>query len=197
MGYKFKSDSCTIDSPKNKIIARPLPENPEENQLCIDSFDQKLKIWNTELNRWVVVGDASDIFFDNSENGFQATNLQEAVEEAKTPVIARTSIIFGFDGNASSGRWLELNTNAASNVSGFIVPLSGKIKDLSISCQSNSTSIATIYKNGNSVTSISLSNSRKGIVNNLNIDLLPLDELSVKISSGSCTRPIVSIFISF
>ena len=135
--------------------------------------------------------------FDNATNGFVSTNAQQAIEEAYTggAAASRGPTICGFDGTASTGRWLEFFGNNPSNNNPFILAEPSELEALSISASSNSTGTVTIFKNGVSITTISLSASRKARTNNLGLSLTDLDELSVQVTSGSISRPTVFIFI--
>jgi hypothetical protein len=72
--------------------------------------------------------DAIRVEFDNATNGFVSDDVQTAIEEIKQYIVSkgRFSVTAGFDGNASTGRWLEFITNTASGPSGsgvgFVVP---------------------------------------------------------------------------
>lgn len=104
---------------------------------------------------------------------------------------------FGFDGNASSGRWLEIITNVASNISGYVIAGSKTVRAISIAGATGSTytATATIYKNGVALDTISLSSSRKNTKLNLSYALVNLDEMSAQITSGSVSKPIVILWL--
>lgn len=139
----------------------------------------------------------------SKSNGFVATDTQAAIEESKTNAESRSrfAVNAGFDGNASSGRYLEFNSNVASNQSGFVLPRNAKLKEISLVVSTNSTTNFQIINwNGTTetlITNISLSASRKSTVTNLSISLNANEELRVKCSSGSCSRPIVYLFLLF
>lgn len=136
--------------------------------------------------------------FDNSTNGFTSTNVQAAIEEAKSAATskARYVVSAGFDGTASTGRWLEFSSNVDSNISGFVVPRAAKIREVSIAVTANSTITVQIRKKDNTVlTSISLAAARTGAVSGLSVSLALLDELMIYTSSGSAARPVVWISI--
>lgn len=82
MSYRFKAQTVVIDGVESIIIPTTLPLNPSNGHYAIDSTDGKLKVWNASKNRWIVLGDAEDVIFDNSTNGFTASNTQTAIEEA-------------------------------------------------------------------------------------------------------------------
>jgi hypothetical protein len=132
--------------------------------------------------------------FDNSTNGFTSTDVQAAIEEAKLTAVekSRYAVGFGFDGNASSGRWLETHTNIASNVSGYVAAKPAILKEISLACSSASTITVGIYRNAAQIATIVMT-SQKIDYEDENVNLTNGDEISAKVESGSCTRP--SLFI--
>lgn len=140
---------------------------------------------------------ARGVPFDNSTNGFTATETQAAIEEAKLVAsnASRGPTVCGFDGNASNGRWLEFYSNNPSNNNPFIVSEPSELVALSVSASANATGTVTVFKNGISLTTISLSAARKNRIKGLALSLTDLDEISVQITSGSISRPNVYLFI--
>ena len=140
---------------------------------------------------------ARSIFFDNSTNGYTSTNVQEAIEEGDQSAAnaSRGPTVCGFDGTASTGRWLEFYANNPSNSNPFVVAEPSELIAISISAASNSTGTVTIFKNGVSIQTISLSASRINRINGLAHSLTDLNEISVQITSGSISRPTVFLFI--
>jgi hypothetical protein len=102
---------------------------------------------------------------------------------------------FGFDGNASPTRWLEGFTNVPTNITPYIVAGSKSIRAISFGTSANSTATATIYKNGVLLDTIATAATKKVVKLNLNHLLVNLDELSCAITAGSCTRPVVLIWL--
>lgn len=139
---------------------------------------------------------ASQVPFDNTSNGFVATDTQAAIEEVTAASNAtRFMVLSGFDGTASTGRFLEFITNIPSNTTPFIMARAGSIKELSLGCSVNSTGTVQVLKNGSLITSISLTAAKKNSVTGLSLSLAALDEISVKVSSGSIPKPIMFIFL--
>jgi len=142
---------------------------------------------------------AAIVPFDNSTNGFAATDVQAAIEEAKATAEgkARWVVLVGFDGNASTGRWLEFLTNVSSNVSGYVLPKPAYMLELAASCESSTTVTFTFYKQVTTVIeTLTLTSTRK-TTKNVNVSLASLDELSAKITSGSCSKPNVGIHLRY
>lgn len=130
-------------------------------------------------------------------NNFTSKTVQEAIEEAKSTAEgkARFLVSCGFDGTASTGRYLEYNSNVDSNLSGFVIAVPSYLKELTISVVSRATTTFKVYTWNDTteteIASISLSNTRVGRVINLNVLLPALSEIRVKCTSGSSARPIV------
>jgi hypothetical protein len=140
---------------------------------------------------------AEGIPFDNDSNGLTADQVQAAIEEVYTLAAnaSRGATICGFDGSAVTGRWLEFFSNNPSNGNPFIIAEASELVALTISASANSTGTVTVFKNGVALTTISLSNSRKDAISGLELGLASLDELSLQVTSGTITRPTVSLFI--
>jgi hypothetical protein len=140
---------------------------------------------------------AGQVPFDNSTNGFTSENAQGAIEEASVlgGLASRGPTTCGFDGTGSSGRWLEFFSNNPSNNSPFIVAEPCQLIAVSLSASSNSTGTITIYKNGVSTQTITLTASRKNRVSSLAINFTDLDEISAQVTSGSIARPTLYMFI--
>lgn len=140
---------------------------------------------------------AKSLFFDNSSNGFVANNTQAAIEEAYTLAknASRGTTTCGFDGTASATRYLEFFSNNPSNNSPLVMPEASQLIAISVSASANSTGTLTVYKNGVSVQTLSLTAARKNTVSALAISFASLDELSVAVTSGSISRPTVFLNI--
>lgn len=135
--------------------------------------------------------------FDNSTNGFVSSNAQEAIEEAVSlgGEASRGGFVCSFDGNATVGRWLEFSANNPSNTVPLIIAEPGRIRAISLASAANSTCTVSLFKNGLSIETLTLSNSRKNNKKNLNHGVTDLDEISVQVTSGSVSRPSFYLFI--
>lgn len=140
---------------------------------------------------------AKSVPFDNASNGFVSKESQSAIEEAKqlASKVSRGPAICGFDGNGSTGRWLEFFGNNPSNNSPFIVAENNELVAISISASANSTGTVTIYKNGTAVENITLTAARKNAKSNLLVSYSPLDEISARVTSGTISRPTLFLFL--
>ncbi len=129
--------------------------------------------------------------------GVTAEEVQTALEEiynlAKNA--SRGAIGCGFDGTASSGRWLEFFANNPSNNSPFVVPEPSILRAISASCTSNSTCVITVFKNGVSVATLTFTAAQAARDKTLNISLTDLDKISIQVTSGSISRPTFFMFI--
>lgn len=140
--------------------------------------------------------EALDVSYDNSDSGLSAETAQDAIDELHETLTDRPGapVTCGFDGGASSGRWLEFSGNVGADDAGFVVPAAGKLTHLSVAVENNTTCTFTVYKNGSSVATLSLSSARKGS-NTQNVSLAANDELTVKVTSGSGSRPVFNLFV--
>lgn len=217
MAYRFKNTTVsTLTHAASGIALLP--------SIYYDAsvFDVS-KLYDSELTGWITAGSvifndgtsdytaanglaylnwpggiSAQVKFNNSTNGFVATNDQAAIEEAKNTATGRARFLgcCGFDGNASSGRYLEYNSNVDSNISGFVIPRAAKLKELSLVHTANSAVTFQILSwNGTTETLLTSINTtaseRKKSVTGLDIALTANIELRVKCSAGSCARPIV------
>ena len=141
---------------------------------------------------------AQAIWFDNSSNGFVADDVQEAIEEAQAggASASRGPTICGFDGTASTGRWLEFYSNNPSNTVPFVLAENAELIALSVVTSSASaTGNVRVFKNGSTLQDISLTAQKKNAISGLALSLSSLDEISVQVTSGSIPRCTVYIFI--
>jgi hypothetical protein len=138
--------------------------------------------------------------FDNATNSFTSTEVQSAIEEAKATAQgkARFAIQCGFDGTASTGRWLEFSANSPSDGTPFTAPRALYLRETSLTAANNATTTITIYKNIKttpvSITTISLSGSSSASVTGLSISLPQNETVGVKVTSGSSSKPMVFLF---
>jgi len=136
--------------------------------------------------------DGDVVYFTDST--FTSDNVQDAIiESIGRSGAARTPFGFYYDANASSGRWLEVNKGVPSNTSPHVMAEDGKLASATISVKNNTTCTAEVFLNGVSIITLTLLNSQTAAINNINITVSQLDELSVQITSGSCTEPNVQI----
>lgn len=143
-------------------------------------------------NRFNITEVADSVPFDNDSNGFTADDVQAAIEEVDAKITGkpRAVVSMGYKGTASSGRWLETFDGIPSNSSPFVVAEILKVRSISIAVKVNATTTFALYKNGVSVDTYSLSAQDTYTESGLNIDFLVDDEMSIQVTSGSCSEPV-------
>lgn len=144
---------------------------------------------------------ASNEPFDNSTNGFTATNTQAAIEEAKNTAEGKTRInlICGYGGQAK-GQYLEFFKGLGSDSNPFIIPTTMTLKEISVSLKYGSTATGTfeIRKNGAVVKTITITATRY-FESGITISFSAIDRLSVNgdsIGGTSLSDPIFSMSLS-
>lgn len=138
MSYKLKGQKIIIEGEEQIITPSSLPVAPEDGHYAIDSSDGKLKVYNETKSRWIILGDAEDVVFDNSSNGFISDNTQDAIEEVKAN--STSSIIQAtFQNNGTSSNiWLNHGESPIpSNNTPFIIPFDCKFVGISFSNDSS------------------------------------------------------------
>ena len=197
MSYRFKGQKVIINGKEQVIVPETLPENPSEGYFCIDIVDGKFKVFNQLKNKWLILGDAADIQFNNQGNGFNSNNVQSAIEEVKIiNTYSRFSIIATFNGTINHNQWLGYNELLPGDKTPIIIPKNCKLQEVtfswnsSISIAGNLVTIVTdvdgrfeLYKNGltNKIWETTFLNSGSGEVKlNLNLSLNSGDFLIAK-----------------
>lgn len=135
MAHKLKAQKVIINGVQQIIVPGSLPGSPEDGMYAIDSFDNKLKVYNEAKSRWLILGDAEDIYFDNSTNGFSSNNTQEAIEESIEIAIEKTrfSIVCTFNGTVGNNTWLGYNELLPGNNVPIIIPKNCILKEITFS----------------------------------------------------------------
>lgn len=105
----------------------------------------------------------------------------------------------GFDGNASSGRYLEFTSNVDSNQSGFVTHVTSTIVAATLAVQASSTITFTIYEyNGTTevaLGTVSTAASRTGSTTSVAWSVPQGRQIRVKCTSGSASRPVCALYI--
>lgn len=207
MVVKLRSTKVIIDGEVKEILPKPLPSNPVDGYYCIDSSDGKFKVYSESKSRWIILGDADDVVFDNSSNGFTSNNVQDAIEESRDlitgTVFSQTffvdSIVFGTD-YMSYGDEL-----ATTDEIPYIIPFNCKLIAITY-CNEDDNTDTTIdirkanYNSGNSDSSVltqNLINVRSASLS----DFTPIsfnagDKLAVTLSDNGTNpdEPRVTLF---
>ena len=97
----------------------------------------------------------------------------------------------GYNGNAQTGKFLQYHHNIPSNESPLLFASSRTLKTLSMKLARVETGTITIYKNGSSVATITLTAEDEKIVSGLSVDFISGDELSAEVTSGSIKDPVL------
>jgi len=162
MSYRFKGQQVIINGVRQTIVPSPLPSSPANGVIAIDEADGKLKVYNETKARWVVLGDAEDVKFNNASNGFTANQTQAAIEEARNSSIGigRFSIITAFNGTIGN-QWLGYNELIPGNTTPILIPVKCKLREVTFAWNSTITILGgiitvttdvdgrfEIYKNG-------------------------------------------------
>ncbi len=132
--------------------------------------------------------------FNPAGSPFTVDSTELAIKESVNLTgVALSSIVFGRDGNRSSGTWLEAFKGIATNASPLVIGGDYELLNVTLSNKKNRTGTITIYINGVVVTTISTINAKTAEQVVTGVFAVPGDELSAKISSGSFNDVIISM----
>lgn len=139
--------------------------------------------------------------FDNSSNGFSATNAQNAVEEVYDTLTGLVSpgFTWGRSGNIPSGSWL-LNDSVPSNVTGRNFPFyNGELIAASISNENTTTANIEIYEHDKTtftlIGTVTLTAQKSKEQSFTSTSVTKGKELAVKIGSGSAKNIVVQFVL--
>ena len=143
--------------------------------------------------------EAVDTPFDNSTNGFTATDVQAAIEEAAGGGTTSTpTFTWGRSGNVPSGTWLQ-NETVPSNTTGRTIGLIGTlIERIFVSNEVPNTFNLEVYEH-DGVTYTLLKTVSVVALRSTYFDMLPPvactigKEMAVKLSSGSAKNLVVIV----
>ena|SRR3972149_3038152 len=137
---------------------------------------------------------SKEIPFDNSTNGFTATDAQAAIEELNTTVgvSASPGFTWGRSGNLPTSTYL-LNDTVPCNLSGRVVHLTtGNVVGAFVAVEDDATCTFDILKRTGPATFVSLqtcslvAERKKAFAFDPGAAVVSGDELVVQISVGSC-----------
>ena len=135
---------------------------------------------------------AIDIGVDDIPLPYAAEDVQEALEQTLNYTgVSRFALLFAYNGQASN-KWLELFQSISSDTSPYVCAEDGEIKALSVAVKNSTTATFTIYVNGVSVDTITLTAATQNSKSGLSLALATNDAISAKITSGSA-RDIILI----
>jgi len=108
--------------------------------------------------------------------------------------------IFGFyNGNAGTGRYLEIYPGEASDTAPYIIVAPLAIIAMTMGTTALNTTTVGVYKLPDATTaiaSISLANESLKVLTNLYTVLAQGDRIAIKVSSGSCNKPYVTFYMT-
>lgn len=129
---------------------------------------------------------ANQNIFDNTLNGFIATDVQAAIEESKTsaPGKARASVTCTFNGAIGNNNWLGYNELLPGDTVPIRVPWNSTLKEITVSYASGVAvdGRLVIYKNGTAAGNIVHTETFTNQSNGKNITL------SLSLTSGDTIR---------
>lgn len=141
---------------------------------------------------------AASVPFDNTDNGFLSTDVQNAIEEIG--VSASPGFGFGRSGIASSGTWLQ-NESVPSNKSGRYIAIDNpKIVEIFTSNEDIRTYTIQIYEHeGNEINltligSLTVTSARGGSAK-VNIPITKGKQLALLVSAGSVKNIVAGVII--
>lgn len=108
MSYRFKGPKVIINGEVQHITPAPLPTTVEDGCFAVDSVDGKFKVYNQALSRWIVLGDAQDTVFDNTNTLFTTSNVEDALKEVSNVVEGNFNFSNAVGFEVSDDVYLEL-----------------------------------------------------------------------------------------
>lgn len=114
MSNRLKGEKVIIEGNHNSIVPKALPTTPGNGAFSVDILDNKFKVWSSAKNRWIILGDASDVAFDNTVALLPESpaNVQAAIEALKA--YRFQYIQFQFVGDMDYSQYLISNAHTAS-----------------------------------------------------------------------------------
>lgn len=103
-------------------------------------------------------------------------------------------IVLGADGTANVGKYFESHHNIGTNQSPILANRDITLSSITLAADSNQTGDIEIYKDGILVKTFQMTNQLKKRENDLNINYEAGTEISAKVSSGSFTKPILTLW---
>lgn len=120
-------------------------------------------------------------------------------ESSSASSISSYSFFGSYNGNANTGRYLEIYPKEASEDAPYIVVFSSAIVAVSLGATSVSTGTVGIFETGDLVTpiqSISLANQAVNTLTGLFVTLAAGNQVAMRVTSGSISKPHCTIYIT-
>ena len=205
MSYKFSGQKVIINGVEQIIVPSPLPSTPAGGFFAIDSSDNKLKIYVPEKSRWVILGDADDVFFDNSDSDFTSSNAEDAIKEAGTLADAalntpRYSIVLQHNSTVSNNTFLGYDSLIPGDSTPIVIPIKSILTEYAFSNQRSSADFTIeLRKNSTSAApfdSESRTNSKTYVKSGLNQSFNIGDTVFIKyIDQGTNASDVVILLL--
>jgi hypothetical protein len=141
---------------------------------------------------------ARSVPFDNSTNGFQAEDVQAAIEEIGAS--ASPGFSWGRNGNSSTGTWLN-NEGVSSNLSGRLVFISNPSLAVIFTANRNlSTYTLGVYTHDGNEINLTLVDtlvitSARGGFKTTNISIPAGKQLAVRVETGSAQDIVAGVIL--
>jgi hypothetical protein len=103
-------------------------------------------------------------------------------------------IKFGYNGNANSGRYMEMQQNISSNTTPYHPPTDTILSAMSVDISSSTTVTFQILKNDVQIDTLVITAANSGEKIGLNHTILTTDKIKVKVLSGSASQPILYLY---
>lgn len=148
---------------------------------------------------------AQAVPFESNRNGsgLQSQDVQSAIEEVKNDAIDndRYQVSVFYNGNANNGRYLEAFPGIDTFDAPIIIPENSVIRTVTLGTVSNSGPFSvSLFKTTNLTTPILTLTLNSGVdrqvFQNLTVMLNSLDQIAVRITSGSRNKPFMRLFIN-
>jgi len=154
------------------------------------------------LDSITIVDDDVTITFDVSLTAGEQTTLDNIVathdancdDNQQQSDINTAPIILGTDGTANVGKFFEAQHNVGTNQSPVLTNRDITLSSITLASDSNQTGDIEIFKDGVLVKTFQMTNEAKKRENDLNISFEAGTEISAKVSSGSFTKPILTLW---
>lgn len=178
-------------------------------------FNRRLPGWyESDGTQWVYAGDntrdSEEHFFDNSGTSISANNVEDAIQEVDSDVVALTALqsafcmTFARDRRRVTNLWLDTEDSIPSNLSPFVLPFDATIIAISGATRDLETFDAEIHVNAvvraggtpvmaSSIGTLAFTASNSETLS-VNIDVSQGDEIGVYCRGTGVNRPTITIF---
>lgn len=133
--------------------------------------------------------------------GLESNTVQKAIIEAKNDAINNDRYPFQavFNGNANTGRYLEIFPAVNTLEAPFVFPEASAIRTVTMGATSVSNAVVGFFRTTNLVTpvfTLPYAGLSRVVFTNLFFPFAPLDELAIRITSGSASKPFLRVWVN-